>query len=78
MSDVTDRMQDCARAIEVMLPPHTGFVLLAFDLGEHSPTSRLEYCSNGRREDVIKAMHEFITKTGDPSKWGKHLPNSGS
>jgi hypothetical protein len=71
MSDTTDRMQDCARTIETILPPHTGFVLLAFDLGPK--TGRLEYVSNGRRADVIKAMMEFINKAGPEQNWGKNV-----
>ena len=64
-------MQEVARTIETILPPHTGFVLLTFDLGPK--TGRMEYVSNGKREDVIQAMQEFITKAGQPDKWGKHV-----
>lgn len=71
MSDVTDRMQEAARTLETILPAGTGFVLLAFDLGEVSGESRLEYVSNGMREDVVKVMREFISITEE--NWGKHL-----
>lgn len=70
MSDVTDRLQEVARAVETILPPETGFVVLAFDLGSDKP-GRLEYVSNGEREDVVKAMKEFIEKT--EGAWGQHV-----
>ena len=69
MSDVTDRLQDTARAIESNLPPGTGFVLLAFD---HNQSGRLEYVANSERKDVVLAMREFIVKT--ESDWGKQGP----
>lgn len=72
MNDVTERLQETARMIETMLPPYTGFVLLAFDFNAAPNTSRLQYVSNGNREDVVKAMREFINKT--ENGWGKDLP----
>lgn len=67
-------MQEVARTISVMLPPDTGFILLAFDRGDHKPgvEYRMEYVSNGQRRDCIKAMEEFIAKT--KSGWGEHVP----
>jgi hypothetical protein len=56
--------------IEIMLPSGTGFVLLAFDFGAPN-TSRLEYVSNGRREDVVKAMREWLEKV--EHNWGEHI-----
>ena len=68
MSDVTERMQETARYISTILPPGTGFILLAFDFG---PGGRLEYVANAERKDVLLAMREFIVKTeGD---YGIHL-----
>lgn len=66
-NDVRERLQETARTIQVMLPPHTGFVLLAFDLDR---AGRMEYVSNGCREDVVKAMREFIEHT--EKSWGTH------
>jgi len=73
MSDTTDRMQDAARSLSVILPPGTGFILLAFDFDQKPHTSRLEYVSNAMREDVIPMMKEFIKKT--EAGWAKHLPD---
>lgn len=69
-NDVRERLQEAARAIAVILPPGTGFALLAFDLGDVN--GRLEYVANGNREDVCKAMVEFIKLTAG-GKYGKHL-----
>jgi hypothetical protein len=60
-NDVRERLQETARTIATLLPPHTGFVLLAFDMD--TDHGRLEYVSNGRREDVVKVMREWIDKT---------------
>lgn len=68
-NDVRERLQEVARTIQVMLPPHTGFALLCFDFGEKQ--GALEYISNGQREDIVKVMKEFIAKT--EHGYGKHL-----
>lgn len=69
-NDVRERLQEIARTISVMLPPYTGFALLAFDLGK---SGRMEYVANGTREDIIKAMEEFIKINRDPNRFGKHI-----
>jgi hypothetical protein len=60
-NDVRERMQETARTVATILPPGTGFVILAFDL-DHSG-GRLEYISNGNRADIVKVMKEWIAKT---------------
>jgi hypothetical protein len=67
MSDTRDRMQDAGRAAQVILPPGTGFVLLAFDfdMPGQNPTGRLDYVSNANRADVCRAMIGFIHKTAE-------------
>jgi hypothetical protein len=64
MNDVRERLQELARVIETHLPPGTGFVLLEFDFG---PGGRLEYISNARRADLIKAISEKTI-----TQWGEH------
>lgn len=66
-NDVRERMQETARTIASILPPGTGFVLLAFDFGENG---RMEYISNGERKDIVQAMKEFIRKT--ETSWNVH------
>ena len=73
MSDTTDRMQEVCRTIESILPPGTGFVILAFDFGIHKPgiEYRMDYASNGCREEVVQAMTEFLLKT--EGTYGRHV-----
>jgi hypothetical protein len=61
MSDVTERMQDAARTIQTVLPAGTGFVVLAFDFGQPSGTSQLEYVSNVNRASVGAIMRLCIS-----------------
>lgn len=58
MSDVRERMQETARAVESILPPGTGFIVLAFDL--NTDKGQMEYVSNGERRGVCLAMREFL------------------
>ena len=46
------------------MPPNFGFVVLAFPFSE-SGQNELMYVSNSNRDDVIKAMMEFVDKTKD-------------
>lgn len=45
----------CARTLTALLPPGTGFVLLASPFGR---SGIAQYVGNGRREDCIKWMRE--------------------
>jgi len=70
-NDIRDRLRDTARAVEVTLPPGTGFIVLAFDFGEGG---RLEYISNARREDVLKTLLEFVEHNLKKDNWMTHEP----
>ena len=51
--------------------PNTGFVILTY---EFNKTGRTMYISNSNREDVLKAMQEFIDKnTENPEMFGKDV-----
>jgi len=43
------------------IPEGVGFALLLFDFGEGG---HLTYISNGARDDMLKAMAEFMQKQG--------------
>lgn len=60
-------MQDFAKHIEHTIGKKYGFALLIY---EHGKSGRMNYVSNSQREDVIKAMKEFIEKSED--SWGVH------
>lgn len=56
--------------IASVLPHGVGFALLVYDFGEKG---NLGYVSNGKREDMLKAMREFIEKNerGESSAVGR-------
>lgn len=61
-------MQELAQHIQKQLGDKYGFCLLVY---EHNTSSgRLNYVSNSQREDVVKAMKEFIEAT--EGAWGAH------
>lgn len=62
-------LQDIAKEIKEKLPEGMGFALLAYEFGDN-PDNRLMYISNSNREDVCKAMLEFVEKTKEG--FGKH------
>ena len=67
-----EKMQEVARLVSAKLPPGMGFILLAFDFGP-GENRRLNYVSNANREDVVKAMEEWISRT--KKTYGKHVPD---
>lgn len=52
-------LRDIADHINGMVPAGMGFTLLLFDFGEGG---NMFYMSSADREDMIKAMKEFISK----------------
>lgn len=58
-------MQNVGKAVERELPKNTGWFVLAFNFYEN-PQTPAQYVSNARREDVIKAMHEFLERNPMP------------
>lgn len=58
---VKEKMQDIARMIKSEIPREFGFVLLTF--AHESENGLMIYVSDSNREDVVKAMREFIEKT---------------
>lgn len=66
MSDYQERdpetevvLKDIGRIIKGALPPGKGFALMIFDYGENG---NMFYISSGQRQDMIKAMEEFIER----------------
>lgn len=57
---VKGKLQDIGKMIKNELPEGFGFVLLSFYFNSEG---QLMYVSNAKREDVVKAMEEFIEKT---------------
>lgn len=58
---VKGKMQDIAKMVKSQLPDSFGFILLTFE--HNTNKGDMIYVSDSNREDVIKAMKEFIEKT---------------
>ena len=66
-------MQDIAKEISKKLPEGMGFALLAYEFGE-ADNKKMLYVSNSNREDVLKAMLEFVNKNlNNPEMFGKDV-----
>ena len=66
-------LQSIAKDIKEKLPEKMGFALLTYEFGE-GDDKKMMYVSNSNREDVIKAMLEFVDKNlNDPKMFGKDV-----
>ena len=71
--EVNDMMQEIMQEIKNKLPEGMGFTLLAYEFGDKDGR-RMLYASNSKREDVLKAMLEFVDKNlNDPKMYGKDV-----
>lgn len=59
------RMQQIAKKVKEELPEGFRFVVLAFEFNAAPNTAQMMYVSNANRDDVEKAMKEWIEKTRD-------------
>ena len=66
-------LQALARHVDRQLPYGWGFVVLAFPFGAGG---RMNYVANAEREDVVRAMYEFIEAS--KGQWGEHEPPLGA
>ena len=66
-------LQEIMQDIKNKLPEGMGFTLLAYEFGDKDGR-RMLYASNSEREDVLKAMLEFVDKNlNDPTLFGKDV-----
>jgi len=56
-----EKLQDIAHLVNEELPEGWGFFVMVFPFGDKGEGS-MNYVSNGRREDILKLMAEFIKK----------------
>lgn len=71
--EANDALQSIAKDIKEKLPENMGFALLAYEFGE-AEDKKMLYVSNSNREDVMKAMIEFLDKNiNDPKMFGKDV-----
>ena len=70
---VNNMLQEIMNDIKKKLPEGMGFTLLAYEFGDKEGR-RMLYASNSNREDVLKAMLEFVDKNlNDPKIFGKDV-----
>ena len=70
---VNNMLQEIMNDIKKKLPEGMGFTLLAYEFGDKEGR-RMLYASNSNREDVMKAMLEFVDKNlNDPKMFGKDV-----
>lgn len=70
---VNNMLQEIMQDIKNKLPEGMGFALLAYEFGDKEGR-RMLYASNSNREDVMKAMLEFVDKNlNDPKMYGKDV-----
>lgn len=70
---VNNMLQEIMQEIKNKLPEGMGFTLLAYEFGDKEGR-RMLYASNSNREDVMKAMLEFVDKNlNDPEMYGKDV-----
>lgn len=68
-----EALQAIAKEIKEKLPESMGFALLTYEFGD-AENRRMMYISNSNREDVLKAMLEFVNKNlNDPKMFGKDV-----
>lgn len=60
-SEYRQQMNELAKFISSFFPG-SGFALLVFRFGEPDTTHRMNYISNARRADMLRAMKEFIER----------------
>ena len=70
---VKGALQDISNEIKNKLPEGMGFALLAYEFGDDKNRKML-YVSNSNREDVLKAMLEFVDKNlNDSETYGRDV-----
>ncbi len=57
--EIEDLLRDIGQRLKEVMPKDYGFSLLIFNYGEGGD---LFYISSAKRDDMIKAMKEFINK----------------
>lgn len=60
-AEIEKALKHVGEGIKEVLPSNVGFSLLMFDYGEGG---NMFYLSSARREDMVKAMLEFLQKQG--------------
>lgn len=63
--EVSNMMQKIAQEVHTIVPEGKGFAVLVFDFDEPNamdPSGELHWVSNAERQDMIRAMQEFVRR----------------
>lgn len=69
--EANDMLQTIAKNVQKLLPEGMGFCLLAYEFGDEDGR-RMLYVSNSDRDDVKKAMLEFV-ENAEKGGYGKDV-----
>lgn len=68
-----EHANELAKMVEKNIPENYGFCVLVFPfMNSPEDNGRMQYISNGNREDIVRAMKEWIAKTEDDN-FGKDI-----
>lgn len=70
---VKEKMQKIGGMVELQLPKRFGYILLSYK--HEADGGMMLYVSNSQRDDVVKAMKEFIEAT--ENNYGNDTPKEG-
>jgi len=62
------RLGEIAKLIKSEMPPGYGFILM---IAERGPSGKLFYASDFKREDVVRALNEFLERATSEGDYGK-------
>jgi hypothetical protein len=62
------RLGEIAKLIKSEMPPGYGFILM---IAERGPSGKLFYASDFKREDVVRALNEFLERATSEGEYGK-------
>ena len=68
---VRQTMQRIGKAVESQIPEGYGFFVFVFPFNDSN--GRANYCSNGKLEDTLSVMKEFLIQSGHNDDWMQHI-----
>ena len=69
--DTRQSMQKIGETVKAQIPEGYGFFVFVFPF--NNDKGRANYCSNGKREDVINTLKAFLIQAGHNDDWMKHI-----
>jgi hypothetical protein len=66
--EAQSRLREIAKLLKAEMPPSYGFILM---IAERGPSGKLFYASDFKREDVVRALNEFLKRATSAGDYGK-------